>query len=187
MEFSPGCLVVGLLAVFVLLAVGPQGSQADRRRCTVEDYRAGAPKEGFICGNRIPEVLFIICEGSYAGSTSKRAVGKRSEGSGRSWADDNWSDLGLVQEHRESNNLAWDEDDIFMPKKAALSLLRHKRDQFRSGVYCECCRHKCEFREVRHYCSTADRDKRSAPALSMDDPHSEQQKSQETYNKLNLS
>ena len=63
------CLVSFVVCSLVL------GVGAGKRRCTIDDYRAGSPKKGFICGNQIPRTLSLVCGGRYR-SPHKRDVGK---------------------------------------------------------------------------------------------------------------
>nr|QUP51991.1 IRP-5 [Urechis unicinctus] len=131
------------MSVIVLLVSSGHQQQvlAGRRRCTLDDYRAGAPKSGSICGSRIPEVLSLICNGIFL-SPGKKSV----------------DDLA-------KSGAEWD-SPVFIPRQSASSFLRSKRNiagsQFRTGIYCECCLHPCNIIEMSQYCGQpGERDKRS--------------------------
>lgn len=67
-------LLLVLLSALIMLASMVITVGAGKRRCSLDDYRAGAPKQGFICGAHIPRTLSLVCGGSY------RSPGKRNYG-----------------------------------------------------------------------------------------------------------
>ena len=64
----------------------------------------------------------------------------------------------------EDEALRHDENSPFLPKHSALALLgnenamrrrrRRSIDFGSQGIVCECCHHKCSFREMTQYCSS---------------------------------
>ena len=213
-------LPVLVASMVLLLGNIVPSSAAGSRRCTLDDYRAGAPKQGHICGKRIPEVLSLVCGGSYR-SPTKRDLSKyrlvKISFDSATWnkhtfmhfkiykgvlhkarmhqmncfnfiylhdpwfvyvyylviiftgyyssnvspddpdMDRDWVDAGedqSINDDDDDDGIAWD-NKIFVPRASALSYLRHKRsseNNFRAGVYCECCVHQCAFVEVLSYC-----------------------------------
>ncbi|ELT95557.1 hypothetical protein CAPTEDRAFT_196578 [Capitella teleta] len=164
------------LCVTVVLTLTFISVEAGRRKCSMDDYRAGAPKRGFICGNQIPQTLSLVCGGSY------RRPGKRNTDSLRS----EWSFLGGrgdEDSHKDQENALnaddldrasiddldpaaiW--DNVFLPRANALSVLRSKRSNMKEGgVYCECCVHRCTYPELLSYCAV-DREKRDVLLTSV--------------------
>ncbi|ELT95556.1 hypothetical protein CAPTEDRAFT_222461 [Capitella teleta] len=148
---------------------------AGRRKCSADDYRAGAPKRGFICGSQIPQTLSLVCGGSY------QSPGKRDLGSSRSpWNsflttsddDDPWrkkttnpvDDLDPAAIDDFDPAAIW--DNVFLPRANALSVLRSKRSNMKEGgVYCECCVHRCTYPELQAYCGV-ERRKRAIDTLT---------------------
>ncbi|XP_064594911.1 con-Ins Im2-like [Liolophura sinensis] len=118
-----GCVSVCSVCLLVMY-LGCTYADLDKL-CTSERRREG-PVSGSVCGANLVQIVTDICfPYGINGANKKRSVISTAE------------DVGLKE--------------IFLNKRDASTYLS-KRTLYEKGITCECCYHRCRFRELQQYC-----------------------------------